>query len=51
MIIEQYISVADVILGVHVAVSRSVGDEEVFFLFSCLIREWLWGKDNAGILT
>lgn len=35
MTMEQHISVADVILGVHVAVSSSVGDEEVLFLFSC----------------
>lgn len=45
--IEQQISVADVILGVHMAVSSSIGNEEDLFLFSC----FAWGKDNAGILT
>lgn len=47
MTIEQQISVADVILGVHMAVSRTLGYEEDLFLFSC----FAWGKDNAGILT
>lgn len=41
MMMEQHISLADVILGVHVAVSVVQVMTKGFFLLSCLIREWL----------
>ena len=50
MTVEQHISLADVILGVHVAVSIVQVMTKGFFLLSCLIREWLRGEDNAGNL-
>lgn len=41
MTVEQHISLADVILGVHVAVSVVQVTTKGFCLLSCLIREWL----------
>lgn len=50
MTVEQHISLAEVILAVHVAVSVVQLVTKSFFLLSCLIREWIRGEDNTGIL-